>query len=222
MPITQISKMQLRRGLSSDLPGAPTTLSPLALSPGLDDGEMGFTTDEGRLFIGQNSPTNGQPNFERADYPYQNVEVLTENSPLPQIFAPLMADNQAGFIAAAPMIDTGVATTLQVYDITNTPHDFHVEFVNGAAAVFHYFIFDQTDAPIRLGRVSVLWNDSMVGEPLSVDDSTVVDGNLSDITWAAALIGSIGDQHIVLQYTNVTGNPVTTYFRVDRPLVVVP
>jgi hypothetical protein len=217
MPITQISKMQLRRGLASDLPGAPVTLSPLAFAAGLDDGEMGFTTDQGRLFIGQNSPTNGSPNYQRTAYPYQNIEVLTENSALYLIMAPITADNQYGFTQAVPMINTNVPTTLQVLDINKTAQDFHVELSNGAAAVFQYFIYDNTNAPIRIGRLTVLWNSNMVGNPLLVDDSTVSDGSLENITWSAALTGSIADQHIVLQYTNVTGNTATCYFRGDRP-----
>src|ERR1700749_3647445 len=54
-----ITKIQLRRGNASDLPGAPTSVSPLLFATGLDEGELGYTTDTGRLFIGigQDTPT---------------------------------------------------------------------------------------------------------------------------------------------------------------------
>lgn len=217
MPTTQISKIQLRRGLSGDLPGAPTSTAPPSFPPGLDDGEMCFTTDTGRMFIGQHSPTNGQANFQRIDYPYQNVEILTENSP--SIRGPITGDNQAGFIQTVPLIETSIATTLQVYDAAHVAQDFYLDFSNGACAMLHYFIFDSTNRPIRLGRLHVLWNAAMAGEPLLAEDGILASGNLSDIQWTATLVGSIAEQHVVLQYTNGTGNSASMHFRIDRPLI---
>lgn len=75
----KISKIQLRRGPQDDLPGAPSSLEPVTLTPGLDEGEMGYATDTGRLFIGH-EPVDGQPNHRRAAFPYQNLEILTEAS----------------------------------------------------------------------------------------------------------------------------------------------
>ena len=67
MTITQITRIQHRRGNESDLPQS------------LGDAELGFTTDTGRLFIGaEYHPIAGQ----RAVFPYKNIEILTEYSPL--------------------------------------------------------------------------------------------------------------------------------------------
>ena len=79
-PIVIVEKVQLRRGLEVELPGKPAQLTPLRLTPGLDEGELGMTVDSGRLFLGH-SPRQGDVNYERAVFPYQNLEVLTENSP---------------------------------------------------------------------------------------------------------------------------------------------
>ena len=79
-PIVNVEKVQLRRGLEVELPGKPAQLVPLRLTQGLSEGELGMTVDSGRLFLGH-SPRQGDVNYERAAFPYQNLEVLTENSP---------------------------------------------------------------------------------------------------------------------------------------------
>lgn len=209
MATIQISKIQMRRGPAADLP-----------NPSLDDGEFGFADDVGRLFIGQDSPTSGQPNFNRVVFPYQNVEVLTESSPLGQILAPVISDNQQGFVAAVPLVMSGSSVTFQVYDSTDTPQDFYVDLPgSGANAIIQYYVFDPDNNSIRVGRLYVLWNTTMVGPPLCTDDAEVAVGDLTDIGWSALLIGSIGNQHIVLQYTNTTGAIATVYFRIDRPAI---
>lgn len=68
MPDIQISKIQLRRGLETEI-----------LPNSLDAGEMGFTLDSGRLFIGTDENLEG-PWTTRILPPYDNVEVLTEAS----------------------------------------------------------------------------------------------------------------------------------------------
>jgi hypothetical protein len=93
MPTIQISQIILRSGPSVDLPGAPTSLTPLAFGPGLEPGEAAFMTDTGRIYIGHD-PSQGQPNFQRAVFPYQNIEVLTENS----------LDTLAEYWAQAPLM----------------------------------------------------------------------------------------------------------------------
>jgi hypothetical protein len=206
MPIIQISKMQLRRGPASDLP-----------TPSLDDGELGFTTDTGRLFVGQLSPTLGQQNFARVAFPYQNVEVFTENSPTIQM---LFGDNQHSFISALPLIATNSPLTMQTSDSSHTPQDFHLELGVGVNATIQYFMFDVSNNPLRVGRINVLWYPGMVGPPKCTDDSDSLDtgptDNLhpADFAWTAALVSG---PHVVLQYVNQTGGPVLLLFRIDRP-----
>jgi hypothetical protein len=210
MPTIQISKIQLRRGPASDLKNT---------NP-LDDGELGFTNDIGRLFVGQNSPTNGNPNYNRSGFPYTNIEILTENSPLGEIIGPVFNDNQQGYLISLPLTITATFNNLQIYNSSNIATDFYIDLPNGGAnANLNYFIFDSDNNSIRNGKLCVVWNTTMVGSPLCTDIAEVYTGGLDDIQWTATLVGSIGHQHVVIQYINQTSNTPIVYFRLDRPLI---
>lgn len=212
MTLDQISKIQLRRGLESDLPAAD-----------LDDGELGFTTDTGRLFIGQLSPSGTGVLLSQAD----TVELFTSNTP-PAAFQPQIRDNQFGFFAAVPLSDDNSVHTLQVYDQTMTPQDFHFDLSGGANpnanAVIHYFVynFNVNWVAIRQGTINLLWNHLM-GSPVCNDTSVVGVGVTGDLLWTAAVVGSSPNQHVVLQY-QWNGGPYTepgyVFFRIDRPNVL--
>ena len=210
----QLSKIQLRRGTASDLPGAPITLSPLVFAAGLDDGELGFTTDTGRLFIGQNSPTNGMVNYQRTTFPYQNIEVLTENSS-GSVYQTMMADNQAGYFVSVPLTITASYLNLQTFDINNVAHDFHMEIAGNVNAVVYYFVFGSNGAATRQGVLHIVWNNLMVGAPVCTDSPVVAVGVTGNLQWTATLIGG----HVVIQYINQTGDTPTVCFRIDRPTI---
>jgi hypothetical protein len=210
MSIIQISKIQLRRGPESDLPSNPT----------LDDGELGFTDDTGRLFIGQSTPTDGQPNFNRVAFPFQNIEILTENSPLGQLLAPVVADNQQMFLAPPPLVVTNTFLTIQLPDSSNVLQNYNLDLPgSGVNATIYYYMFDNSNNAFRLGKISVIWNTTMVTAPICADEAEVAYGDPSDFTWTATLVGSFSNQHVVLQYINQTGLPAQVFFRVDRPLI---
>lgn len=63
MAVIQISRIQHRRGLADELPDA------------LAEGELGFATDTGELFIGAPST---EMVANRKAYPFKNIKVLTE------------------------------------------------------------------------------------------------------------------------------------------------
>jgi len=202
MPTIQISKIQLRRGLASDLPEA------------LDDGEFGFTTDEGRLFIGQDSPTTGMPNFQRVVSPFQNIEVLTENSP-PEVLRPVIADNRTGFLASVPLEITASLITLQTLDIDAVAQDVLLDLpVSGVNAMVQYFVFGSDHLATRQGVLNVVWNSGMIGAPYLLDTPAVAVGLVADLQWAATVVSG---PHVALQYTNQTGDTPTVFFRIDRP-----
>lgn len=212
----QVSKIQLRRGPESDLPGAPLSLSPLAFTPGLDDGELGFTDDTGRLFIGQTSPTNGIISYQRSTFPYQNIEVLTENTP-PDVIQASYADNQAGFLTSVPLTASPSYLNLQTFDAAGGTHDFYVDISGNANAVIEYFVFASNGDATRQGVLNIVWNADMVAAPHCVDTAMVAVGEPSDLQWTATLVGSMPLQHVVVQYINQTGDTPTVFFRIDRP-----
>lgn len=220
MASVSITKIQLRRGPSTDLPGAPTNFSPLTFAMGLDEGELGYATDAGRLFvgIGSDAATIGMPNYKRTTFPYQNIEVLTENTPASVIFGSAFSDNQSAYIVSTPMQQTTTFINLQVINAaTGTAQDFQLDLAGvGACAVVTYFLFDANSNPIRQGRLTVLWNTNLITQPLCTDEAQAPITSYNTLQWQAALTGSAGNQHVVLQYINQTGGTPTLYFRVDR------
>ena len=211
----QLSKIQLRRGTASDLPGAPITLTPLVFSAGLDDGELGFATDTGRLFVGQISPTNGFVNYQRTTFPYQNVEVLTENTPA-AVYQTMTADNQAGYFSSVPLTITASYRTLQTFDVNSVAHDFHMEVAGNVNAVVYYFVFGSNGKATRQGVLNIVWNSAMVGSPVCTDTSVVAVGSTPNLQWTATVVSG---SHVVMQYINQTGDTPTVFFRIDRPTI---
>ena len=70
MPTIQISKIQLRRGPETDLPIVPWMMA-----------SSGSPRIPARLFIGQATPTDAHPNFDRATLPYQNIRSVDRKHP---------------------------------------------------------------------------------------------------------------------------------------------
>ena len=71
MAVVQISRIQHRRGTSAELPDQ------------LAEGEIGFTTDTGEVFIGTKAEGNLTTGASskvsgRETYPYENIKILTE------------------------------------------------------------------------------------------------------------------------------------------------
>lgn len=97
MPVTQISRIQIRRGPKDNIPQA------------LEEGEMAMTTNTGEVFI-------GAPNLQKiahrggSIFPYQNIRLITEfdlvhsmhdhvvtTGPLMRITAPTRTDDSNTF-----------------------------------------------------------------------------------------------------------------------------
>jgi hypothetical protein len=214
-----ITKIQLRRGPATDLPGIPISMAPLEFTAGLDEGELGYTTNNGRLFVGMGttSPVLGMPNYNRTAFPYQNIEVLTENSP-PNVFSNAISDNQTGYIQSVILASTTSFLNLQMINpSTGLAQDFLIDVSGvGAGANVDYFMFDTSNNPIRQGRLTILWNSLMVGTPLCSDEAQCLISVYNNIQWRATLLGTGGNQHVVLQYINLTSDTPTVYFRIDR------
>lgn len=90
MPIVQISRIQHRRGLSTDLPQ-------------LSAGELGWVIDEQRLFIGNGSVADGAPAVG-------NTEVLTSNS---TTFSDAVSYVYRGYLGTVTPIVTGASVDVR-------------------------------------------------------------------------------------------------------------
>lgn len=236
MPIIQITKIQLRRGAERDLPGAPVSTSPLALAPGLDPGEVAFTTDTGRLFVGHD-PSVGNANYRRAEFPYENIEVLTENSveTLRRMVDALLRSYESGYFPPVTLLPNDPLagndwTTVTLPDpSTGGTVPFRLDLPGAptlVAATVTYFVF-RNGAPVRHGRL-VIVHDGSAAEPTLIDEAAglAVLGTGEEATDPLSVYGSIRfravvqgpavDQYTVLQCRNLTGDTCRLVFRVER------
>lgn len=239
----QISKIQLRRGLQSDLPGATT--------PGLDVGEIAYTTDTNRLFIGTDPGPSGTSAIinrihtaqNPGGFPYDNVEILTEFSPANQIVFDTEARNiTSAFLISTPLAITGANAwaTVNVLQITSflsppqaLPFLINAQSASGAfgSALISYHMIDQiTGAPLRSGRLTLFYQgnafppslvDEAVGNPFAgfATGGQPVDPNLRyGMIAFQAVPTSLG---LTLQYqiamTGANLPQPMLYFRVEQP-----
>lgn len=165
-PIFQVTKIQMRQGVSSTLPGAPITLTPPTFTEGLDVGEIGFATDTSRLFIGA-SQTVGQVNYQRTTFPYQNIEVLTETSPvIPQVVGAAFKNLSAyGFYSASLGPSSSWSTVAGAPSLTGE-----------ICAKMEYFAFNSsTEEPLRQGTQRILATSG-------ASQATVLDDSVSTLS----------------------------------------
>jgi hypothetical protein len=150
--VIQYSQIILRDDDESILPGAPTSISPLVFEPGLEAGELVFTKDTGRMFIGH-EPSVGQPNFRRTTLPYENIEVLTENST--ELFNTMTGGyrraegDQSYYYTVLPASATATPIVLPLAD--DPTHQFRLEDVASLAATMEYAGFNAAGKPVRHG-----------------------------------------------------------------------
>lgn len=234
MAVTQISKIQLRRGLQADLPGSPITLIPPAFSPGLDIAELAFTTDTGRLFIGAN-PSVGDFTYNRTAFPYQNIEVLTENSTtrLQSIHDGFTKDmrsayNRSSYTVAhngLPINSSGSDwTTVTIPDPSGdtslTPVNLRLDIAGNVGCYAHltYFVIDNaTTVPLVVGQMRVIW-DGGVSTPTLVDTSSNVIPS-GTLTFRAHAQPDGPNTIVVLQACNLTTYHPYFYYRIERPVI---
>jgi hypothetical protein len=228
--ITQLSKIQVRGGLQIDLPGAPTSTSPLVFSQPLDPGEFAFTTDTGRLFIGF-SPTVGQPNYQRTAFPYQNIEILTENSTdvLKNVMGSQLKELSSPSYYYQASLQASVASwqDIQVNQASG-PATAYVFSGSTLLCSIEYWIYSITGDPIRQGLLHVL-QDSISAEAQIIESrvtaiSTTIDDDTDPVDAEANVqfriyrSGSGTDQTQRFSYMNNLPVQCTMFFRVSRPV----
>ena len=152
-------KVEIRSGLQSELPGTPISLDPLVLSAGLDIGEMGFAKDTARLFIGH-SPIVSDSNFKRSVFPYENVEVLTENSPRNrELFNDFVRDQDENSFFVPTTVAIGAMADLTYPADTLNPSKFDGTSIS---AIVEYHAFTQAGQPVSQGTLRILGSDGTV------------------------------------------------------------
>lgn len=196
--IIVISKIQVRRGLESELST-------------LDVGELAMTTDTGRMFMGHD-PSVGNPNFDRTVFPYDNVEILTENSPrVGELFSQNVRDqdrNDFFFPTVIPAsASTFTALTYVDYEgAVPTPARFYGGSIS-ATVEYHAFV---NDNPIKQGTLRLM------GTPIlnQLDDTDNFDLSSNQLQFQLGPQQSdvIGD-YFELQVRNLTGSDITIVIR---------
>jgi hypothetical protein len=205
--IVIVSKVQVRRGLEIELPGAPVSLNPISLGPGLDIGELGFTEDTSRLFVGFN-PTPNAVVFQRSVFPYQNVEVLTESSPKNQeLFSGFIADQNENDFFVPIGIGQGGPSDIQYQTGTTATNPARLSGSN-YSVVFEYHVFSAGGAAVQQGTLRIISgqatpNDDFFSASGGHDIQFNIDGPRTD---------SNGTFYI-LQCNNTTETDINLYLR---------
>lgn len=223
MPIIQISKIQVRRGTEIELPGAPSNLDPLTFTPSLDAAEFGFATDTGRLFIGH-APSEGNPNFERTEFPYQNIEVLTENSrqAIKRIIDAHLRDQDRGGFAPAMLANASPGDWNMV--VLDGPAQRVIRFDTDTFSMcLDYFVFRTTGEPVRHGTMTIL-HDGGAAEPSLLDSSMGVraasasldPNDVFDALRFRVAARTDDGVYFALHYQNRTGTPLIAFIRNTR------
>lgn len=213
--VVQYSIIILRNDEESVLPGAPITLSPLVFEPGLEPNEIAFTKDSGRMFVGH-EPEIGQPNFRRTEFPYQNIEVLTETSVgLFNSMAGAYRRSEGDPSYYYTVLPTSSTPTPIILPLAGDPtHIFRLEDVTSLAATMDYAGFNASGKPVKMGSLRLLYGTG-VGSPTCIDSGTDLGGSL--LTFTATIEGPVGSQYLVVNYQYTGTGNLTLRFRVSRP-----
>ena len=171
------SKITVRRGTDSQLPGTPINAfsNPPTFNTGLDTGEFGYSIDSERLFIGA-SPSIGNINYQRTTFPYQNVEVLTEASPaVKQLFDLNIRDQDRNSYFVPTLLTPNATWNTVTYSAYEggmaLPTRFSGQSVS-ASVEYHAFINNQ---PVKQGTVHILASNTSVS--VSDANTSVYIGN---------------------------------------------
>lgn len=233
MPTIQISQIILRSGPSIDLPGAPTSLLPLAFGPGLLAGEMAFTTDTGRIYIGHD-PSEGQSNYDRTIFPYQNIEVLTENSTdtLQNLLGALTREEGefAYHVSALPIHTTDWENVILPRQ-GEEDYAYRLFFDDGLSATIDYAVYSSDLKPLKIGTLTIRHFEGEA-EPQVIDEASVMrkTGLLQPEVYTAAdvydqvqfrfvVAGPLGARYLSFQYKNRAGTVLSLRFKTSRPKV---
>jgi hypothetical protein len=195
-PVTIIGKMEVRTGLAIELPGQPLTGTSIA-PPGLDPGELGFAKDTGELFIGTdpNYPIFDDDRLE--EYPYANIQVLTDTQSSIDFIKNVAGQLQNTFSSVViPANTSGPTGTTDL--VWNTPQ-------TNVAEIRYMLCFDNVPTVVRKGTLTVVMNQSEANiqdirvdvgmeifnytDPTPYENYTVFEFSVSVLNGVVTLIG---------------------------------
>lgn len=209
------SKIIFRNGFQTDLPVA------------LEPAEIAMVTDTNTLLIGCD-PRYGQPQYNRIEFPYQNIEILTERSQA--AFSKLHGERMREGLAqdyheARLMADQMVWTNVQIEE-NDILYDFTLPSAITVNAFIDYCVtIDANGETIRHGHMILQYNDGWGDPSLSDYGSQARDPSLlhssnydardvfGRIKFRFEKVGSI----LYFQYKNWSFDPMTLCFKMSRP-----
>jgi hypothetical protein len=196
------SKVQVRRGLERELPGTPISTDPLVLGAGLDLGEIGMSTDTGRTFIGY-VPSDSDAIYQRGVFPYQNLEILTENSPRnAELFSGFIKDqDEEDFFLPVAVAQSGVFVNFGYPDGEFDPSLF---IGSSISAAVEYHAFSTAGQPVKQGIIRILGG----GGSAVITDTENIEA-VSGLAFSTT--SDSGSLHLTVQ--NQTGFALNVYLR---------
>ncbi len=221
MPDINNSKIIFLRGEKGDLPEQ------------LDSGELAFTTDDGTLVIGSDGRF-GQANIDRTEFPYRNIEVLTERSE--ETFAKMHGDRMREGTEydyyECRLEPDRLAWTPVLIDNDGEYTPYRIEILNSVSMFVDYTVTEnELGEPIRDGQL-IVWQHSALGNINSAqftDKSSMPrERNLTNpsnydprqVFEKVKFNFRISDdaRFLEFEYKNYTFDILCLQFRVSRPL----
>ena len=214
MDKSEITKLLLLRGESASLPI-------------LDEAEFAYTRDQGRLFVGQNAYSDI---LERSQFPYQNLEILTENST--QAFATMHgARIKSGLYT--DYYDARLYPTSDVWQSIEVMKNgemtpYRITDISSVMLMINYAIYEASGISVRTGllRVSHFQHYSNPREPVCDDqgNSTRQAGSYDPRTafqqkclLRFRVINPVSEPELIFEYRNTGSTMLNFRFRVSRP-----
>lgn len=215
----QITKIIVLRGLAQELPRD------------LDPGELAFTTDEGRMFIGCD-PAYGQPQYARDVYPYKNIEILTENAT--ELYSKMHGDRMregGGYDYYDAILKSDQASWAEVQvDRDGEYHDYRIENLSSVSATIDYAATAQDGTPVRMGVMQLNHYADYEGKPQLTDncmirrDMSLVNPSnyeasevYGSILFRFSVEGPVNSPYLSFQYKNLSTSVLNLRFKVSRP-----
>lgn len=209
----QRTKILFRQGEKVDLPRA------------LQPGELGFVIDDRRLFIGPDV-RYGHRSFGRDDYPFQNIEILTEQSEneFSKMHSERMREGTFHDYYEARMEPDTLRWTNVQPSLNGRLFDYNLPlFTNITAFIDYTVVADESGEVIRKGKITV-WcsggNTTFTDEASHSRDPSLI-GRSSydprDVFGRVKFRFHIDGRNVYFQYKNWSFDAHTLNFKVSRP-----